>query len=56
MVLDNTTSPDYQLCVKTMYQARDKEIVEVPWCSTLWQSFNWKTLFHLMYTCIVYVC
>ena len=32
--LDNTTSPDYQLCVKTMYQARDKEIVEVPWCST----------------------
>ena len=34
MVLDNTTSPDYQLCVKTMYQAHDKEIVEVPWCST----------------------
>ena len=33
MVLDNTTSPDYQLCVKTMYQARDKEIVEVPWCN-----------------------
>ena len=30
MVLDNTTSPDYQLCVKTMYQARDNEIVEVP--------------------------
>ena len=29
MVLDITTSPDYQLCVKTMYQARDKEIVEV---------------------------
>ena len=56
MGLDNTTSPDYQLCVKTMYQACDKEIVEVPWCSTLWQSFNWKTLFHLMYTCIVYVC
>ena len=27
MILDNTTSPDYQLCVKTMYQARDKEIV-----------------------------
>ena len=27
MVLDNTTSPDYQLCVKTMYQARDKELV-----------------------------
>ena len=24
-----------QLCVKTMYQARDKEIVEVPWFSTL---------------------
>ena len=24
MVLDNTTSPDYQLCVKTMYQAREK--------------------------------
>ena len=34
---------DYQLCVKTRYQERDKEIVEVPWCSTLWQSFNWKT-------------
>ena len=34
MVLDNTTSPDYKLCVKTMYQARDKEIVEVLWCST----------------------
>ena len=33
MVLDNTNSPDYQFCVKTMYQARDKEIVEVPWCS-----------------------
>ena len=29
MVLDNTTSLDYQLYVKTMYQARDKEIVEV---------------------------
>ena len=40
MVLDNTTSPDYQLCVKTMYQARDKEIVKVPWCSILWQSFK----------------
>ena len=35
---------------------RDKEIVEVPWCGTLWQSFNWKTCCHLMYTCIVYVC
>ena len=35
MVLDNTTSPDYQLCVKTMYQARVKEMVELPWCSTL---------------------
>ena len=56
MGLDNTTSPDYQLCVKTMYQAHDKEIVEVPWCSTLWQSFNWKTCYHLMCTCIVYVC
>ena len=56
MVLDNTTSPDYQFCVKTMYQARDKEIVEVPWCSTLWQSFNWKTCCQLMYTCIVCVC
>ena len=51
MVLDNTTSP-----IKTMYQARDKEIVEVPWFSTLWQSFNWKTCCHLMNTCIVYVC
>ena len=30
MVLDNTTSPGYQLCVKTTYQACDKEIVEVP--------------------------
>ena len=29
IVLNNTTSPDYQLCIKTMYQARDKEIVEV---------------------------
>ena len=29
MVLDNTTSLDYQLYVKTMYQARDKETVEV---------------------------
>ena len=56
MVLDNTTSPDYQLCVKTMYQAGDKEIVEVPWCNTFWQSFNWKTCCHLTYTCIVYVC
>ena len=26
MVLDNRTSPDYQLCVKTMNQARDKEM------------------------------
>ena len=56
MVLDKTTSPDYKLCVKTMYQARDKEIVEVLWCSTFWQSFHWKTCCHLMYTCIVYVC
>jgi len=31
----NTTSPDHQLGVKTMYQTRDKEIVEVPWCSNL---------------------
>ena len=31
----NTTSPDHQLFVKTMYQTRDKEIVEVPWCSNL---------------------
>ena len=35
MVLDNTTPPDYQWYVKTMYQACDKEIVEVIWCSTL---------------------
>ena len=56
MVLDNTTSPDYKLCVKTMYQARDKEIVEVLWCSTFWQSFHGKTCCHLMYTFIVYVC
>ena len=56
MVLDNTTSPDYQLCVKTMHQACDKEIVEVPWYSTLWQRFYWKTCCHLMYTCLVYVC
>ena len=34
MVIENTTSLHYQLCVKTMYQARDKEIVEVLWCST----------------------
>ena len=34
MVIENTTSLDYQLYVKTMYQARDKEIVEVPWCRT----------------------
>ena len=31
----NKTSPDYQLCIKTMYQARDKEIVEVSWCINL---------------------
>ena len=31
----NTTSLDHQLCVKTIYQTRDKEIVEVPWCSNL---------------------
>ena len=24
-----------KLCVKTTYQARDKEIVEEPWCRTL---------------------
>ena len=29
---------------------RDNEIVEVPWWSTLWQSFNWKTCNHLIYT------
>ena len=45
-----------KLYVKTTYQARDKEIVEVPWCRTLWQSFNWKTCCYLMYTCTVYVC
>ena len=45
MVLDNTTSPDYQLCVKTIVQ----------WFSTLYQSFNWKTCCHLMHTCVVYV-
>ena len=55
MVLDNTTSLDYQLYFKTMYQGRDKEIVEVPWCRTFWQSFNWKTCCRLMYTCIVFV-
>ena len=33
VALDNTTSADYQLCVKTMYQALDKEIVEVTWCN-----------------------
>ena len=31
--IENTTSADYQLCVQTMYQALDKEIVEVTWCN-----------------------
>ena len=69
MALDNTTSPDYQLCVKTMYQALDKEIVEVTWCNNcqrecmrtakigpdLRLSTLWQRC-HLMYTCTVYVC
>ena len=46
MVLDNTTSPDYQLCVKTMYQAREKR-------NSRSAMENWKTCCHLTYTCIV---
>ena len=34
-LVGNKTSPDHQLCIKTMYQARNKEIVEVSWCINL---------------------